>query len=89
MLLKELLSLANLTRVQTLCIYELTEVIMISKNKSFVFAAFSIVAPSFENFNNSQKLTIISVLLSFSQKNFSQKIGYQILSAQTIQSQLT
>ena len=38
--MRELLSLANLTRAQTLCIHKLLEVIMVSKNKDLVFEAF-------------------------------------------------
>ena len=38
--LRELLDLADLTRAQTLCIYELTEVIMVSKDENFILLAF-------------------------------------------------
>ncbi len=38
--LRELLGLADLTRAQTLCIYKLAEVIIVSKDKNLVFAAF-------------------------------------------------
>ncbi len=38
--LREFLGPANLARAQTLCIYELTEVIIVSKDKDLVFAAF-------------------------------------------------
>ncbi len=37
---RELLGPADLTRAQTLCIYKLAEVIMVSKNKDLVFATF-------------------------------------------------
>ena len=40
MVTRELLSLADLTRAQTFCIHKLSEVIMGSENKNFVFAAF-------------------------------------------------
>ncbi len=38
--LRELLGLVDLTRAQILCIYELAEVIMVSKDKDLIFAAF-------------------------------------------------
>ncbi len=38
--LRELFGSADLTRAQTLCIYKLAEVIMVSKDKKLVFAAF-------------------------------------------------
>ncbi len=37
---RELLGLSDLTRAQTLCIYELAEVIMVIQDKNLVFAAF-------------------------------------------------
>ena len=37
--LKELLGLANLMKIQTFCIYEWTEVVMIGKHKNFMFVA--------------------------------------------------
>ncbi len=38
--LRELLGPADLTRAQALCIYELTEIIMVIKDKDLVFVAF-------------------------------------------------
>ena len=58
---------------------------MVTKNKNFVFAAFKIVVPSFEGYNNSQKLTIVSFVLSFGHNYFSQKMDYWVPSAQIIQ----
>ena len=40
MVYKELLGLAKLTKAQNLYIYKLTKVIMVSKNKYFVFVVF-------------------------------------------------
>ena len=40
MITRELLGLKDLTRAQTLCIHELSEVIIVSENKDFVFAVF-------------------------------------------------
>ena len=40
MISAEFLSLANLTKAQTLCIHKMTKVVMISKHKYFVLATF-------------------------------------------------
>lgn len=53
MVSKKLLDLTNLAKAQVFCIYILTKVIIVGKNKDFVFAAFQIVALSFKGFNNS------------------------------------
>lgn len=52
-ILKELLSLTNLTKTQLFYVYELIEVIMVGKNKDFIFAIFNIMSPDFKGFNNS------------------------------------
>ena len=39
---------------------------VIGKNKNFGFPTFLIVGPSLKSFNNSQKFTIVSFVLSFS-----------------------
>ncbi len=49
---RELLGLADLTRAQAFCIHELTKVIMVSKDKDFVFAALQVVVPSLESLND-------------------------------------
>ncbi len=51
--LRKFLGPADLTRAQAFCIHELTEVIIVSKDKDLVFAAFQVVAPSLKGFNNS------------------------------------
>lgn len=53
MISREFLCPANLTKTQTFCMYELAEVIMVSKDKDFIFIAFQVVTPSLENLNNS------------------------------------
>lgn len=68
MILKELLGLANLFRVQVLCIYKVVEVVVVCEYKDFMFTILWIMLPSFKNFNNgSQKLTIMNLILCFSQ----------------------
>ena len=49
---RELLGSANLTKAQAFCIHKSTEVIMVSENKDLIFAAFQVVAPSLESYND-------------------------------------
>lgn len=53
MITRELLSLLDPIKAQVLYIYELTEVIIVHKNKNLVFTAFQVVALSLEGFNDS------------------------------------
>ena len=52
MLSKELLSQMDLSRAQTLYIYETIEIIVVYKDKNLMLATFQIMMPSFECFNN-------------------------------------
>lgn len=52
MLFKWLFSLANLPRTQIFCIYKLIQIIIIGRNKNFLFAIFQIVVLS-PNYLNS------------------------------------
>ncbi len=70
---KEFLSLVDLIKAQALHIHELTEVIIVSKDEYLVFAAFSVVVLSFEDFNNSQELLNVSLVSSFGRYHFSKK----------------
>ena len=79
---RKLLGPADLTRAQTLCIYELSEVIMVSENEDFVFAAFYVVLSGFKCFDNGQKLTVVSFVLSLARNHFLQIVGYRVPSAQ-------
>ena len=49
---RKLLGATDLVRAQAFCIHELTKIIIVSKDKDLVFAAFQVVAPSFESLNN-------------------------------------
>ena len=40
MVANKLLSLADLARAQTLCIHELSKIIVVSENEDYVFSAF-------------------------------------------------
>ncbi len=73
---REFLGPADLTRAQGFCIQELTEVIMVSRDKNLVFAAFQVVVPSLKGFNDSQMLMIVSLILSLSGDHLLREKGY-------------
>ena len=52
MVSRKLLSPTDLSGAQALCIHETTEIIVIRKDKNLMFAAFQVMALSFEYFNN-------------------------------------
>ncbi len=76
--LREFLGPADLAGAQTLCIHELTEVVVVSEDKDLVFAAFQVVAPSLKGFNNSQEHLVMSFVPSLSENNFSREKGYWV-----------
>ncbi len=76
--LRELLGQADLTRAQAFCIHESMEVIMVSKDKDLVFAAFQVVAPSLKGFNDSQELLIVSLVSSLSEDHLLREKGYWV-----------
>ena len=41
------------------------EVIVVRKDKNFIFAIFKVMAPCLKDFDNSQKLTIVDLILYF------------------------
>lgn len=69
--LRELLSLADLAKAQTLCIYKIIKVVIVNENENFILATFQVVAPSFKGFNNSQKLLVISFISSLNRNYLS------------------
>ncbi len=73
---RKLLVLADLMRAQVFHIHELTEVIMVNKDKDLVFATFQIVALSLKGFNNSQELLIVSFVLSLNGDHLLKEKGY-------------
>ncbi len=75
---RELLGLADLTRAQSFCIHESTEVIMVSKNKDLVFTALQVVVPSLKGFNNSQEFLIVSLVSSLSRDHLLREKGYWV-----------
>ncbi len=73
---RKLLGPADLARAQTLGIYELMEVVMVSDNKDFVFATFEVMAPSLKSFNNSQGFLIVGFVPSLNGDHLSREKGY-------------
>ena len=71
MVSRELLGPADLSGAQTLCIHKTTEVIMVRKNKNLILAAFQIVMPRLEGFDNSQKLIVVGLISYFRWNHFS------------------
>ena len=68
--MRELLGLLNLSRAQTLHIYESMKVIMVRKDEKLVFATFQVVAPSLKDFNDSLELLIMGLVAGLSRDNF-------------------
>ena len=52
MVLRKLLGLADLTKAQTFCIHKSTKVVVVNKDKNFIFVAFQVVTPSLESLND-------------------------------------
>lgn len=76
MVLRELLGLANLPGAQALCIHESPKVVVVSEDEDLIFAAFQVVAPSLKEFNDSQKLLIVSLVSSFCRNHLFREKGH-------------
>ena len=72
MVLREFLGPADLFEAQTLSIYETMEVIIVHKDENIMLAAFQVVAPYLKDFDNSQKLTVVGLVLDFRWNHFPQ-----------------
>ena len=72
----------DLSGAQALCIHELTEVIMVRKDENLMLAAFQIVTPRLEGFNNSQKFTIVGLVSCLCKNHFPRKERYWVPLAQ-------
>ena len=82
MVTKKLLGPTNLSGAQVLCIYKATKVVVVCKDKYFVFVAFQIVTLCLKGFDNSEKFAVMGLVSSLYRNHFSQKKSYQILLAQ-------
>lgn len=74
----------DLAAAQVLSIYKAAQIIVVYKNKGFIFATFKIVVLSLECSNNSQKLIFVDLISSSYQNHFLGKESYWILLAQII-----
>ena len=79
---RELLGPTDLSGAQALCIHETTEVIMVRKDKNLMLAAFQIVTPRLEGFDNSQKLTVVGLVSCLYRNHFPRKERYWMPLAQ-------
>lgn len=64
MILKELLSLSNLTGAETVWIPKSMQIVIVDRDKELIFVTFQIVVTSLECFNNGQKLIVVSFVPS-------------------------
>lgn len=69
---------ADLTRTHIICIHELLEIIMISRDKNLIFTSFQVVAPSFKSPNDIQKLLLIGFVMYLSRNHPSREKGYEV-----------
>ena len=65
MVSRKLLGPTNFLGAQALYIHKTTEVIIIRKDKNLMLAAFQVMTPYFEGFDNSQKLIIVGFVSFF------------------------
>ena len=78
MVLRELLGPADLSGAQALRIHETMEVIVVRKDKNLMLAAFQIVTPRLEGFDNSQKLTVVGLVSCLYRNYFPRKECYWV-----------
>ena len=76
MVSEEFLGPAYLFGAQTLCIHKTTEFIIVRKDENLMLAAFQIVMPCLEDFDDSYKLTVVSLVSCFRWNHFLRKEGY-------------
>lgn len=73
MIPREFFDPTNLSKAQTLYIYEVVKIVVIYKKKNLIFTIFQIVPPSFKSFDNCQKVVIISLVSNFYRYHLSKK----------------
>lgn len=73
---RELLGPTNLSKAEILDIYQPLEVVLIDENKDLIFAALYVAMLSVKGINNSKKLLIMSLVISFGKYHFSRKKSY-------------
>lgn len=65
MILNKFLNQKHLLKAQVFCTHKMTKVILIYKDKNFIFVIFQIIISSLKYFNNDQIFTNISFKKSF------------------------
>ena len=73
---RELLGPPDLFGAHALCIHETTEVIVVRKDENLMLAAFQVVTPRLEGFDDSQKLTVVGLISCLCRNHFPRKEGY-------------
>lgn len=82
---EKLLNSLDQIKVQSFHIWAKIKIVVINKYKNFVFPAVSVMLPCFEGFNNSQKLTIISLVSYFGQNYCTEEVDYRVQLTQAVQ----
>lgn len=75
---RQLLCPLNLTKFEGIYDHELIKIDIIDQNKDFMFAAFFVMPPILESFNNGKNLNVVSFVSSFCKNHFCGKIFNQI-----------
>lgn len=79
MVLGKFLSPPDLTKTKLFYIYELTQIIIVSKDQKLIFTTFQVLLPNLKNLNNDQQLFIIRFVASFSEDCFLREKSHWIL----------
>ena len=69
MVLEEFLDPVDLSGIQTFCIHKVIKIAVIDENKYLMLETFQIVVPYLEDYDNSQKFTIVD-LVSYFYRNY-------------------
>ena len=75
---RELLGPADLSGAQALRIHETMEIIMVCKNEKLMLAAFQIVTPRLEGFDDGQKLVVVGFIACLCRNHFPRKERYWV-----------
>ena len=63
-------------------VHKVAKVVIICKNKNFLFTTFEIISSCFKNLGNNQKLIVINFISNFYKNYFPKKKGYWMLLTQ-------
>ena len=78
MVLRELLGLADLFGAQAFYIHEMTEVILVRKDKNLMLKIFHVVPPGLESLDDSQKLAVMGLIACLYRNYFPRKECYWV-----------